>query len=200
MAAKLRRGRNFAAVKFLRCRCRGLLLAPLLLAVSACQRPDDPPQPADLLPKERMIPLLADLHVLESQVENSRLSPDSARALYREQQRGLLWNREVTDSAFQRSYRFYGVHGKDLNDIYTAVIDTLAAREKKLALVQAKATPPPPAAPPAAVPAVAVPAPTPAPNPPQPLKRPLHQPAAVGHRARHSGQHNVPLGVGNARH
>ena len=197
MAAKLRRGRNFAAVKFLRCRCRGLLLPPLLLAVSACQRPDDPPQPADLLPKERMITLLADLHVLESQVENSRLSPDSSRALYREQQKGLLWSREVTDSAFQRSYRFYGVHGKDLNDIYTAVIDTLTAREKKLALVQAKATPPPP--PPAAPPA-AVPAPTPAANPPQLLKQPLHQPAAVGHQARNSGQHNVPVGVGKARH
>ncbi|WP_052732627.1 DUF4296 domain-containing protein [Hymenobacter terrenus] len=112
--------------------CLGLALAPLLLAVPACQRPEEPPQPADLVPKEKMISLLADLHLLEARVESSRLSPDSARALYLTQQKNLLWKQEITDSAFQRSYRYYGIHGKDLNDIYGAVIDTLGQREAKL--------------------------------------------------------------------
>lgn len=114
---------------FRRC-CLGLLLAPLLLAVPACQRPEEAPVPADLLPKERLVPLLADLHVLEAQVEGSRLSTDSARALFLAQQKELLWKREISDSAFQRSYRYYSIHGKDLNDIYTAVVDTLTRREE----------------------------------------------------------------------
>ena len=131
MAAKLRPAPNFAAVKsFHRC-CLSLLLAPLLLALPACQRPEEPLRPADLLPKEQFIPLLADLHLLEARVEGSRLSPDSSRALYLSQQKELLWKRGVTDSTFQRSYRYYGIHGKDLEDIYGAIIDTLKRREAR---------------------------------------------------------------------
>jgi len=112
---------------------RGLapLLPALLLTLTACQRPEEAPQPADLLPKERMVPLLADLQQLETQVENSRLAPDSARALFLAQQKKLLSRRKTTDSTLQHSYRYYGSHGKDLPEIYQAVIDTLKERQKK---------------------------------------------------------------------
>ena len=109
------------------------LLPALLLALAACQRPEEAPQPIDLLPKARMVPLLADLQQLEAQVENSRLSPDSARALFLVQQKNLLWRHEATDSTLQHSYRYYSSHGKDLSEIYQAVIDTLKARQQKFA-------------------------------------------------------------------
>jgi len=113
-------------------RCLGPLLAPLLLAAPACQRPEEPPVPADLLPKEQMIRVLADLHVLEARVENSRLAQDSARALYLARQKDLLRSYKLSDSTFQRSYRYYGIHGKDLAEIYVAVVDTLTKRAEKL--------------------------------------------------------------------
>ncbi|MDB5269578.1 MAG: hypothetical protein JWP58_2618 [Hymenobacter sp.] len=113
-------------------RCLGLVLAPLLLALPACQRPEEAPKPLDLVPREHMAQMLADLHQLEAQVENSRLPPDSARALFLAQQKSLYWKHEVSDSTFQRSYRYYGIHGKDLNEIYAAVIDTLSKREARL--------------------------------------------------------------------
>ncbi len=133
MAAKLRPAPNFARVKSFRRCCLGLLLAPALLALPACQRPEEPLRPADLLPKEQLIPVLADLHVLEARVEASRLSPDSSRALFLAQQQAMLWQSGITDSSFQRSYRYYGIHGKDLDEIYGAVIDTLERREAKFA-------------------------------------------------------------------
>lgn len=148
MTAKLRLGTNFAAVKSFHCRCLTLFLAPFLVAGAACQRPEEPPQPADLLPKEKMVDLLANLHVLEARVESSRLSQDSARALYLTQQQELLWKSGVTDSAFHRSYRYYGIHGKDLDGIYKDVIDSLGRREKRLP-APARVPAPPPAAPPA---------------------------------------------------
>ena len=113
-------------------RGRAGLRAPLLRAAAACQRPEEPVPPADLLPKAQLIPLLADLHVLEARVENSRLSPDSSRALYVSEEKNLLWSHQVTDSVFRRSYRYYGIHGKDLDEVYGAVIDTLTQREAKL--------------------------------------------------------------------
>ena len=109
------------------------LLPFLLLALAACQRPEEVPQPADLIPKERMVPLLADLQQLEAQVENSRLPTDSARALFLAEQKKMLWKRGANDSTLQRSYRYYGSHGKDLPEIYQAVIDTLKERQKKYA-------------------------------------------------------------------
>ena len=142
MPAKLRRTRNFAGVKPFRSCCLGLLAA-LALALPACETPEVTPPPADLVPRAKMVVLLADLHQLEAQVESSRLPLDSARALYVAQQKALFWKAEVSDSAFQRSYRYYGIHGKDLNDMYTAVVDTLQAREKKLD-PKSNATPPHP--------------------------------------------------------
>lgn len=108
------------------------MLAPLLLALPACDVPEVAPPPADLVPREKMAQMLADLHQLEAQVESSRLAPDSARALFLAQHKNLLWKHEVSDSTFQRSYRYYGIHNKDLNEIYAGVIDTLSHREAKL--------------------------------------------------------------------
>ena len=124
-------------------RCLAPLLPALLLVLPACQRPEEVPAPADLIAREKIVPLLADLHVLETQVENSRLPPDSAKALFREQQHALFWSRQITDSAFQRSYRYYSVHNKDLNELYQTVIDTLGLREKKFAPARVVEVPPP---------------------------------------------------------
>jgi hypothetical protein len=139
-------------VKSFRRRCLGWALPSLLLlAAPACQRPEDAPKPADLIPRDKMIGILADLHVLEARVENSRLMPDSARSLFLAQQKKLLGQRQVSDSSFQRSYRYYGIHGKDLNEIYQTVIDTLTKRAEKLeAAERRKATPPPTTTAPAA--------------------------------------------------
>ena len=126
--------------------CLGLLLPSLLLALPACQRPEEAPLPADLLPKEKIVQLVVDLQVLEARVENSRLSADSSRALYLVNQKEIFWKNEVTDSAFQRSYRYYSIHGKDLDEIYGAAIDTLGRRELKLAPAPAGTVPPPGAA------------------------------------------------------
>ncbi len=120
-----------------------LLLLALLLVLPACQRPEDVPAPADLMAREKIVPLLADLHVLETQVENSRLPPDSAKVLFREQQKALFRSRQVTDSAFQRSYRYYSIHHKDLNELYQAVIDTLGLRQKKFEPVPGTVEAPP---------------------------------------------------------
>jgi len=123
-----------------------MLLVPLLALATACQRPEEPAEPAELLSKPQMASLIAKLHLLETQVENSQLTADSARALFLEQERQLLQREGVTDSAFHRSYRYYGIHGKDLDDIYGVVIDSLGALERRL-------TPPAPAAPAPAPPA-----------------------------------------------
>ncbi len=113
-------------------RSRRSWLLALALALPACQRPEDPLRPPDLLPRPQLVAVLVDLHLLESRVENSALKPDSARALFEAQQKNVFRGYHVSDSAFQHSVRYYGVHGKDLDDIYGAVIDSLEKRVYRL--------------------------------------------------------------------
>ena len=112
-----------------------LLVASLLLAVlGGCAIPEEVPPPAQLLPKEKMVSLLVQLHLLEARVEASRLPPDSARALFQAQKQALLWKNDVSvpDSLLERSYRYYAVNNKDIDEIYKAVIDSLELRKTKL--------------------------------------------------------------------
>ena len=111
-----------------------LLLGAGLLLATSCDRPELVPPPSNLLSKEELTSLLIRLHVLEARVESSRVAPDSARALFEAQRRQILAHYKLTptDSAFERSYHYYSIHGKDLDEIYAAIIDSLAAREKKM--------------------------------------------------------------------
>ncbi|SNR61958.1 protein of unknown function [Hymenobacter mucosus] len=101
----------------------------LTLLATACEKPDEAVPPAQLVPKDKMAGLLVELHTLEARIDATGLPMDSARAMYVQQQKSLLWRYQVTDSSFQQSYRYYAVHGKDLDEIYGVVIDTLGLRE-----------------------------------------------------------------------
>ncbi len=103
----------------------------LLLALGACQKADDVPAPPQLIPTNQMVRLLVDLHTLEARTDGAGLTPDSTRALFRQEQKKLHWRYEVTDSTFQQSYRYYAIHGQDLDAIYATVIDSLALREAR---------------------------------------------------------------------
>jgi len=112
-----------------------LAASTLCLAVlGGCAIPEEVAPPAPLLPKEKMVSLLVQLHLLEARVESSRLSPDSARALFQTQKTALLWKNDVSekDSLLQRSYRYYAVNQKDMDEIYKAVVDSLERRKAKL--------------------------------------------------------------------
>jgi len=111
-----------------------LVLALGLLLAAGCARPEQVPTPPNLLPKDKMMSLLVHIHLLEARIETSRLPPDSARALFLSQERDLMWRNGVsqTDSVFERSYRYYASHAKDLDEIYAGVIDSLSQREKKM--------------------------------------------------------------------
>ncbi|GAB2792341.1 hypothetical protein GCM10027175_33720 [Hymenobacter latericoloratus] len=122
----------------------------LALLVTACQKADDIAPPRQLIPRDKMVSLLMELHTLEARTDAAGLPIDSARALFHEAQKNLYWRYEVNDSSFRQSYRYYAVHDKDLDEIYAQVVDSLALREVQLQAANAASagtpapTPPPP--------------------------------------------------------
>lgn len=130
MLTKLRHPPNFTTVKHYSFRRLGWLCA-LGLLVTACQKPEEVPMPAHLVPREKMINLLIELHLLEARTDAAALPSDSARALFRQQQKNVYRRYEISDSVFVQSYRYYAIHEKDLDEIYTIVVDSLTQRENR---------------------------------------------------------------------
>ncbi|GAB3840114.1 DUF4296 domain-containing protein [Hymenobacter jeollabukensis] len=104
-----------------------LALAPVLL--SQCDRPEEQVPPVKLLPREQMVSLLVDMHITEARVEASRLPHDSARVLFREQAKAVYWRHETDEATFRENMRYYATHGKDLEEIYATVVDSIQARQ-----------------------------------------------------------------------
>ena len=106
----------------------------LLALLASCAMPEEVKPPDPLLPKEKLVSLLVQLHILESRIEASRLPPDSARALFQSQKSEILWKNNVSekDSLLPHSYRYYAINHKDMDEIYKAVIDSLALREVRM--------------------------------------------------------------------
>ena len=102
--------------------------------LTGCGIPEEVKPPDQLLSKEELERVLVQLHLLEAQVESSRLSPDSARALFQQQKSEILRKNNISekDSVLQRSYRFYAVNHKDMDEIYKVIIDSLEHRATKL--------------------------------------------------------------------
>ncbi|RPD47758.1 DUF4296 domain-containing protein [Hymenobacter sediminis] len=127
-------------------------IGALALLVTACQKNDEVTPPQQLIPRDKMVSLLVELHTLEARADAAGLPTDSSRALFLQARKGLYSRFAVDDSSFVRSYRYYAIHEKDLDQIYAVVVDSLALREARLqtahdAASTVPATPPSPTPP-----------------------------------------------------
>lgn len=88
-------------------------------------------KPANLLKQTQMATIMADLHVAEAQSDYEFPSRDSARIAFNILEKQIFANHGVVDSVFRQSYDYYLLHLKEMDQIYTGVIDTLNLRELK---------------------------------------------------------------------
>ncbi|QNF34561.1 DUF4296 domain-containing protein [Adhaeribacter swui] len=111
------------------------LISPLFLLLSCS--PASEPQPANLIPEEKMTRIMMDVHLAEAQVENAGLPLDSGEAVYRKLQQQIFKKYQVKETDFNTSYQYYLRNLNLLDKIYEKVIDSLTVRETLL-----KAQPP----------------------------------------------------------
>ena len=88
--------------------------------------------PAGLLPPAKLTSILADIHIAEAQVENMRLSPDTAKVVFDRLQADVLKKYGVPEKQFTKTYTYYLNHLNDLDKIYEGLVDTLTMREVQL--------------------------------------------------------------------
>ena len=106
----------------------GLCLVLFFLAATGCV---EEKRPAGVLSKEEYAAFLIDVYLTEARLSQLQIPGDSAMRLYLAHEPELLGRNGVTDSIVKLTYEYYVSHPTELQEVYTAVIDTLSLREQK---------------------------------------------------------------------
>lgn len=106
------------------------LICFLLLGAMACGREE---KPAGVLSHEQYVAWLIDVYEAEARLTGYAIPQDSAMKLFKPYEAGLLQKHGVADSTVLKTYRYYLDHPQEMEQIYTAVIDSLSLKEQKAA-------------------------------------------------------------------
>ena len=104
----------------------GLLLA-LLAGVSSC----GDKTPEGVLSRNEMVDIMEDLYIAEEKVNYLALSRDSAVEVATVMEKKVFENAAINDSLFRRSFDYYMEHPREMELIYTALVDSLQLREQR---------------------------------------------------------------------
>ena len=85
--------------------------------------------PQDVLPADKMVKVLIDIHLLEGSFAQKNLPRDTAIFLFREYEKDLFRLHNIGDSTFRKSLDFYSANPIIMNKIYEQVVDSLSLKE-----------------------------------------------------------------------
>jgi hypothetical protein len=110
---------------------RGLLRTGLvILIVSACSKKG--PVPAGIISKDQMAKIIGDIYISEQKLSQASIQPDSAQKIIVYMKDRILEQNGITDSAFRVSFNYYVDHPKEMELIYTALVDSLQLKEERV--------------------------------------------------------------------
>lgn len=102
----------------------------LVCGLGACSSEGDSSiaRPKNLIPQEKMVLILADIHQTEGIISTKEYSKDSSLLLFTELENQLLAKHNVTQTQFTESYNWYTSNVEEYKTLYTIVVDTLNVR------------------------------------------------------------------------
>jgi len=102
----------------------------LLLLILSC-KPEKEQIPADVLPKDKMVEILVNVHLVEGSIALQRLTGVQLDLLASKKYDSLFMAEKVPVTNFRSSYDYYLDHPKDLDDIYQEVVNQLSTLQGK---------------------------------------------------------------------
>ena len=89
-------------------------------------------KPEGVLTQPQLSALLVEIYLAEARVDQVQVTKDSSIRFFLPFEEKLLKSKGVTDAALRETYTYYLSHPKELEQVYEAVIDTLAFREQRI--------------------------------------------------------------------
>ncbi len=97
-------------------------------------------KPEGILPKPEMVRILTDIYAAERKIEKIGLQPDTNKIIFENFERRIFEKNGTSDSLFKISFDYYVDRPKELQEIYTALVDSVSLKEQRL---EATTVPPP---------------------------------------------------------
>lgn len=101
----------------------------LAVVVMSCEKEK---KPEGVLSPEQMIHILTDVYIMEQKTERVGVTADSAKIVFERLKDKTFEQHGVSDSAFKASFDYYVERPKELEEIYTVMIDSISLKEQQL--------------------------------------------------------------------
>ena len=88
--------------------------------------------PENLISRDKMVQILADIHIAEAQIEGKLIYPDTAQMVFKYKEEEIFEKHDVTEQEFRETYQYYKDNLKEMDALYEIIVDTLSLRETKL--------------------------------------------------------------------
>lgn len=105
------------------------VLVMILAGTFSCSKKEKTPE--GILDKEEMAKTIQEVLLAEEKVNRLRLSTDSSKKVFTAIRGKIFEKTGVSDSVFNNSMNYYMDHPKELEQIYTALVDSLNLKEQK---------------------------------------------------------------------
>ncbi|WP_420580920.1 DUF4296 domain-containing protein [Reichenbachiella sp.] len=85
----------------------------------------------EVIPPSKMIELLIDIHILEARVDKLRITNDSSFAVFNTLEKEIFDLNDITKEEYERSFQHYLARPRELDQIYSVVVDSLNLIQKR---------------------------------------------------------------------
>lgn len=101
------------------------------MLMGCSNKQDNTKAPDNLIPKEKMIAILIDIHIADNQAQTYKVGNyDTTQAIYYGFQKKILEKHKVDSLTYQKSYTYYLQNIAFMDEIYATVVDSLSYRGK----------------------------------------------------------------------
>ena len=111
--------------------CNVFVVALILSLPLACKDARDS-RPEQLLTKEEMVAVLQEIYVTEEKINRLVLPRDSSETVFTLMEEKVFEKYNIPDSTFKQSLDYYMDRPKEMELIYTALVDSLQLKEQRV--------------------------------------------------------------------
>jgi hypothetical protein len=99
-------------------------------------------QPDNLVSKDKMIAILAEIHMTEGKINNLNIqSSDTTQFIYRKMEAEIFKKNKVDTADYYKTYKYYLVNAEEFSDMYKDVVKIIKAQNKLDSIAEAKTQP-----------------------------------------------------------
>lgn len=104
-----------------------ILYATAFAVLAGCEEK----RPEAILSKDQMVQVMGDIYITEEKVNQLGLPRDSTKQVFSAIGQKIFEHAGMRDSVFKKSFDYYMERPKEMELIYTALVDTLQLREQR---------------------------------------------------------------------